>query len=274
MNGEIAQFVALICFANAAIRGIGTPRFFPENSTFQFCNSVKFMEVKRSIFGKVTEREVCGTPNEWLSLVAKEGVAVRLSRAPQNSPGIMDRMAAAFVGGGGTWTIEVACRGGLSQFWRSRWEVWNQKAPDRKIWRVTYGLIGRSKTALWQGPGLDEVKQDFERALLEIHAFSARLNCGSFTDCFAKALDALNNPGEDWGYHKDLCVPGVCGKGAISLLNAAQHGWVFGGMGSWNDMGFVGEDGKEYDRVSENLFRNVNEAIEMGASSSALKSEV
>jgi hypothetical protein len=39
-------------------------------------------------------------------------------------------------------------------------------------------------------------------------------------------------------------------------------------MGSWNDMGFDGADQKEYDRVSEQLFTEINEAIETGANAS------
>ena len=42
---------------------------------------------------------------------------------------------------------------------------------------------------------------------------------------------------------------------AAQLLGAAQSAWVFGGMGSWNDLGFEGEDQALYDRLSEELYR-------------------
>lgn len=45
--------------------------------------------------------------------------------------------------------------------------------------------------------------------------------------------------------------------------------WVFGGMGSWDDMGFAGEAQKEYETVSKKLFQTLNEAIAVAASSTA-----
>lgn len=54
---------------------------------------------------------------------------------------------------------------------------------------------------------------------------------------------------------------------AATLLDACQKAWVFGCMGSWNDMGFDGENQKTYDRVSERLFQAVNVAIEQAATS-------
>jgi hypothetical protein len=44
---------------------------------------------------------------------------------------------------------------------------------------------------------------------------------------------------------------------------------VFGGMGSWNDMGFEGSDQREYDRVSELLFTALNETIQTAANASS-----
>jgi hypothetical protein len=48
---------------------------------------------------------------------------------------------------------------------------------------------------------------------------------------------------------------------AKQLLGAAQHGWVFGAMGSWNDIGFQGQDGEEYLQVSDQLYDLLNRAI-------------
>jgi hypothetical protein len=52
------------------------------------------------------------------------------------------------------------------------------------------------------------------------------------------------------------------------LLEACQTAWVFGGMGSWNDLWFEGEDQGIYERVSERLFEAVNAGIEQAATSS------
>jgi hypothetical protein len=70
------------------------------------------------------------------------------------------------------------------------------------------------------------------------------------------------------GYHKDLLPEGVIQDSATTLLDAVQSAWVFGGMGSWNDMGFDGDDQSEYIRVSEQLFQALNETIEEATNAS------
>ena len=70
------------------------------------------------------------------------------------------------------------------------------------------------------------------------------------------------------GFHKDLTVEGVGAPLAVCLLDACQSAWVFGGMGSWNDMGFEGVDQKDYDRVSQQLFAALNETIQAATNAS------
>jgi hypothetical protein len=121
MNGPIAQIVALTCHANAFLSGRVVPEFFPGNSTCQFCDSVKFIECSKSLFGKTQETAVAARPNAWFDhLKAERIIGVRLSRTPQNNPGISDRISAAFVGGGGTWTIETIPSQGRPAIWMAR----------------------------------------------------------------------------------------------------------------------------------------------------------
>jgi hypothetical protein len=115
---------------------------------------------------------------------------------------------------------------------------------------------------------LSVVVRELHESLYDIHAFASRNNCGGFTECFARALSALDGDFAASGYHKDLAPAGVLSSQALQILHACQHGWVFGGMGSWNDMGFDGDEGKAYDRVSERLFKAINAAIAAAANSS------
>jgi hypothetical protein len=270
MNGPLAQIVALTCFGNASIDGTTVPRFFPQNSTSQFCESVSFVELKKSFFGQAKEIVVANTPDEWFAALVKRGAAgIRLIRMAQNDPQISDRMAASFVGGGGTWMMEVLSDADRSEYWAARWEVMNQNAPDSRIWKVTYALVGHGRTMPDDRRGLQIVMADFHKSLESIHSFAARETSGSFTDCFANALRAFEEPAADVGYHKDLAPPNQLSIDQSVALKAAMCAWVFGGMGSWNDMGFDGATHIEYERVSEELFGFLNEVIEIAASSTA-----
>ncbi len=55
---------------------------------------------------------------------------------------------------------------------------------------------------------------------------------------------------------------------ARQLLAMASRAWVFGGMGSWNDIGFTdAARNEEYRRVSQELYRAVTDAIRDAANS-------
>jgi hypothetical protein len=270
MNGQLAQIVALTCHGNAAIAGTTGGRFFPDNSTCAFCDSITFVRLKTSIFGRTKETPVAATPDEWLEqLRAKKAIGVRLALTPEDDPNFADRMSAGFVGGGGNWSLEVMLPGGTSETWVASWDVWNQDAPDRRIWRVTYGLVGTHATMQWPLADLTAVTAALRDALERIHAFSARQNCEGFTESFKTSLDCLTDPKACAGYHKDLTVAGTLPEQAASLLHAAQTAWVFGAMGSWNDMGFERQEvQREYETVSNDLFNVLREAIVAAANSS------
>jgi hypothetical protein len=270
MNGTNAQFVSLTCSGNGYLRGLTPNQFFPANSTCQFCDRVNFVEFSKPLLGKPKEIEVANTPDEWFEYLKRASVrGLRLASTPRDDPNISDRMSAGFVGGGEAWNIEAVYANGRSSYWRSRWEVWNQNAPERRIWRVTYGRVGESKTSASKTDGLTAIRNELQAALKDIHEFSSSKECRGFTDCFARALAVLDGtPAAQRGYHKDLASAGVVSSEAVRILDACQHAWVFGGMGSWNDMSFYGEDGKIYDRVSERLFHALNQAIPIAANDS------
>lgn len=268
MNGPLAQLVALTCQGNAFMEGKEISRFFPDNSTCQFCDHIHFIEFEKGIFGKPKEKVVADSPDDWFTYQKKKRITgFRMGRKPTDDPQISDRMSAGFVGGGGEWTLQAISEG-FCDYWIARWEVWNQNAPERKIWRVDYGLVRSSQNTIYELRDLEVVWKEFKESLVDIHDFSGSYTQDGFTDCFAKALVAIDDPDADIGYHKDLYISDLLSPLARSILKAAMSSWVYGGMGSWNDMGFDGEAQKEYDRVSERHFSLLNEAIEVAASSS------
>ncbi|MGH8023208.1 MAG: hypothetical protein ACRED1_06485 [Limisphaerales bacterium] len=262
MNGEIAQFVALVCHGNAFFAGSAVPDLLSANSTFQFCESVRFLEFTKTPLAGAREIELAANPNQWFSALLQRSVpGLRLSRASGNGSLLPDRMSSAFVGGNGVWEIEAVKRNGFSEFWRVRWDVGNRNAPNHRIWRVTCGSVAETRTSKPVVEDLNSLKGRLEQALREIHDFSEKHGCGEFTRCFSNALESLTPAAPKRGFHKDLSPNGILSSDALALLDSCQTAWVFGGMGSWNDLVFQGEDGREYDRVSDNLFRLAGEII-------------
>jgi hypothetical protein len=273
VNGPIAQFAALTCHANAYLGGREIPEFFPSNSTCRFCDQVEFVELEPNPSGEPRERTLAKTPDEWIhELPVREVDGVRLIFGPRNDPNISDRYSAGFVGGGHIWTMEVVRDDGDSELWSANWRVWDRDAPERRLWRVVYRLDSTKVTGPYTGRNLAIVRQTFRDSLLEVREFSMQHTEGAFTSHFDEALLALDDFSADVGYHKDIALQGQLSEDAESLLKASMRAWVFGGMGSWNDMGFDGAVQTEYENVSDRLFDVVHEAIAAAVTSTYLAS--
>ena len=62
-------------------------------------------------------------------------------------------------------------------------------------------------------------------------------------------------------YHPDLLPPETDSL-RRRLMAAACQAYVFGGMGSWNDIWFDGDAGAEYEVVTRSLYQAVMSAVD------------
>ena len=179
-------------------------------------------------------------------------------------------MLAGFVGGGGNWFIETQGANRLDS-WESRWQVGDRERPDKRIWRVNYLRI-RSGVPPQRSPSddLEQLKTEFRHVLEAIAEFSRSQNLTPFTQAFECSLARLESPAPlDGLHHADIAPPNFLPLTANQLLGAAETAWVFGAMGSWNDLGFQGEIQAQYEEVSEKLYRLLNRVIVAAANSRA-----
>jgi hypothetical protein len=177
-------------------------------------------------------------------------------------------MSAGFVGGGGRWRLNVT-NDRRMDVWEVNWEVGNRKAPDQRIWRVRYGLVNENvDLVLPTLRSLAIIIPDLRQTLSYALAFCEQHHIDSFGGCFRKAVECLlaDDPFA-LVYHKDLAPEKLLSLWAQQVLAACQAAWVFGGMGSWNDMGFEGEEQGRYEKLSDALFTLLNEAIPAASSS-------
>lgn len=252
MNGTVAQAFALTCHANAVLSGLPARPFFPRNSTARFCDRIGFVHVSSS----GAETEAADDPDAWFEQLKNEGIAgVRLSYAQAGDPKLPDRVSSAFVGGGGAWSLRTLQKDGRAGVWYARWDA-APPASRPNVWRVTYGRVGETAESPSSKP-LAQAIQDLRAALQDIRNFSMRSGPNSFTGIFTRALLALEPQGSR-APEDDLFPPESLGPEARALLDACRQGWVFGGMGSWND---TGDGGPDYDLVSDQLYRALCEGL-------------
>lgn len=269
MTGTLAQVIALTAFGNDYLMNGEVPTDFSSaNTTFQFCNQVDFRVFKkRFFFSKPKENIISTNPTEWFRYLKIDGCKhLRLYfEYSKDHSFAKDHKLAGLVGGGGNWLIETVYDN-YSNYWSHRWEVTNKNAPDRKIWTVNYGMTRKKQHISNLQIDNYTTKQKLKQILSEIAEFAFKKNLQSWGEQFEKAkltLDSLT-PESNY-YHTDLIPVDKYSLIARQIIFSAGSAWVFGGMGSWNDLGFDSkEDNEAYDRLSEQLYSNINEAIIAG----------
>lgn len=269
MQGHIAQVAALSIYGNEFLRGRDVSAFWPTASVFTFCKKVTFVTLSNQ-GSAAEEAPYAQDPLEWFAKLRGEGVVgLRLHYIAGNDPRISDRMSIAFVGGGGRWLLE-AVKPAVSDVWEARWQVGDQQDSERRIWLVTYGRTATNHSPLQpKQVGEEGLRGELKEVLTEVAGFADGQQLDHFAKCFRAGLEVLasENPLGSV-YHSDLAPPQALPVRSRQLLAVAQAAWVFGGMGSWNDLGFDGRHQERYEELSDKLFTLLNQAVVEAANAS------
>jgi hypothetical protein len=274
VDGTVSQLVTLASAVNGHLAGrFDVGRFFPDHADFKFCHSVTFIALKRGWLGRFKEVQVARDPKGWLQALKSRGARrAYLAHQPTEAPEAPDHILAAFVGGGGTWSLRVAYADRVD-CWVARWQNTHAGAADRRIWSVTYGLVHTVSPPPASFPlpraGLGAASRRLQSVLEEIEAFALRNQADAFARSFRAAGAMLNGaqPVTFPGYVDFVCLD-CYPERAQRLFAAAYAAYVFGGMGSWNDLGYDDPAVHEqYVDLSARLYAAINAAIEEASKS-------
>ncbi len=277
MVGPIAQQITLVSYGNAFLRYRHSyPKLDSDNSTFQFCNSVRFIERKKRILSaKYEESLIAAKALEWFAWLKQTGCrALRIchDNMPQESIAPNYKLA-GLVGGGGIWMIE-AVYDTKSSYWIDSWKVTRENDTSSKIWSVIYSKVVPDKRfSTGEYDDVTESRANLENSLKEILLFADNHDLFPWTDIFKKSLEILDSeePNKQY-YHTDLIVSKNYELSAQQSLFAAGKAWVFGGMGSWNDLGFDDKnENDKYEELSSHLFEAICKAIVTATNSSKIR---
>ncbi|MFX1338876.1 MAG: hypothetical protein ACFFDK_09725 [Promethearchaeota archaeon] len=256
MKTSIAQIVALTAYGNASLQGQSVSFDF-KHSTAEKCKEITFIEWPRANI-------LANNPNEWFKFLKENKIEYLSLHYVISEEGLKeDRENIGFVGGGGRWLI-AAVSGETADIWEGRWIISDESASEENLWTVNYGRIAKE----WSLPPEDDLPplgktySNLKSALQDIIPFSEEQNEEEFTKTFKSALNCLTseNPLIDVS-HRDLIIEKNYSLKARQILAACLKGFVFGAMGSWNDMAFVDETQKVYDELSDNLFLAIHQSI-------------
>jgi hypothetical protein len=271
MNGTLSQLLSLISYGNQYLRSGNLPAdYYPANVAFKFCNSVNFLHLNTELDNNTTESIIATDPASWFAYLKQENCQVLKAYyhpSEGNEQGTPDHKLAGFVGGGGTWLIE-AIYSTYSDFWAARWENNRPNDPDQNIWAVSYGrTVSRADTINFC-PDVNEIRKGLNAILTEIKAFTLHHKLSNWADIFHNALEVLNGHKPVTGWYKDLINEAGYTPEALQPIYSAMTAHVFGGMGSWNDVGFEDrEDNRIYEELSFYLYDYINRSLISGINS-------
>lgn len=264
MQVPILRASALVAVGNAALAGRDVSGFYPNDPIFRYSASLDFMTQRD---GGALKQVAHGVADWFAGLKKRKCRGLRLHNAPMQQNKrlghIDDRLLVGMVGGGPRWLIE-AVYSDHSELWEGFDRIGDQKAADKKIWLSAYILIGEAASAESVDTNIKGASIDLRDALLNIEPV-ARIIPGGFADTFVAARETLD--GRDLPYPLEFLRHTQMKPEAQRLLKAAGRAWVFGAMGSWNDVGVDAALRPRYESASKALFEALSRAVLVVANS-------
>ncbi len=259
MQLTVFQLFALVTHGNWWLSGHALERFYPEHPAFTFTREVRFVDRVRA-GATVYELPFAEDPMAWFERLRRlQCQGLRALKLSGDGALIPEKDWVAFTGGVGMWSLEALTPLG-ADVWQAAWTRAASEASEQRIWRVMYRRVARHRPAARMAPvAVAEVSAALEETLHAVTAFADQHGLSGFARTFADAAALLHAPQMPELY--GLAPEGQLSLPAACLLAAAQAAWVFGGMGSWNDLGFEGAEQERYEALSEALFRLLNQAL-------------
>ena len=270
MNGELAQ---LICLATNGSKWLRDPSqsnqlLAESNSTFQYVATLQF------VHGGHQQSAPPSSPREavatWLDGLLRSGVKrlwLVIPETPRVSLGghDVDEHSLVAFANAGPWSLlaEATPRGRIrisrarpSELWHGTWTVGDRNAPNHRIWLVNY-TSAEAPNVTATSPDVAQAEEELISAVTHARNLSVEQDLDNWTDWFNKALaEAPEMP-----YHPEM-VPRDWPTDATRCAARAAQAWVFGGMGSWNDLYVQDEQTQErFEQVSRRLYRAVLNAL-------------
>ncbi len=189
--------------------------------------------------------------------------------AIQLGAGVKDRELSGFAGGGRRLAL-VARFDTFDEIWTADWR--SQRQGNASYWNITY-RCRRTTEFDWSTDRTDLERSAgrLEQALMEIGKLADKIGEEHWKiNFFDPALDLLSGRAPVQNQ-----LPGGYSERAQRVYAAVYRSWVFGGMGSWNDVPpySAHEHGlsAEFDACSDALYSAMQEALEAAVNEAAVQ---
>jgi hypothetical protein len=260
VDAAVAQLAALVAQGNAALAGDAEAGARVEaGSTFRYVRAVRFERQEGS--PPVTTHAEDSAAG-WFRQLAEWGVtALWLDPRPLAVPTLAPHLLAAWTNGS---RVSIVTEGAEP---RLRWIASRHvdRVPteaDERVWAVH--CVGRPDIAdLAPRPTIPEAAAALEALVRAARELARRMDETFWGGQLERALARLTDDDPATKHHDDVLPPSA-ELDRRRLFAAAVGAYVFGGMGTWNDIGPPPDDEEanaEYDRVTPALYAAVLDAV-------------
>ncbi|MDQ3707217.1 MAG: hypothetical protein M3437_18725 [Chloroflexota bacterium] len=255
MNSDLAQLVILAAYGNVYLAGEGgaPPELTESHTGFKY-SRVNFVRYPKPYADGIWNTLVIKNTADWYSQLRELGARnIWLVRRGDPVPQDIARHELVAFAGGGDWHLQVDYLD-KSEGWSAGWEFVDTRG-DRQgaYWNVTYSRVLIEGMPPVEKHDLREMEARLRRALVEVERFARANDEEGWADVFKRELNRLDATGNT--QKSDMLPEEGYSREAHRLVSAASGSWVFGGMGSWNDISFSDEQVRaDYGRVSAELY--------------------
>lgn len=258
MQSAIAHALGTAAHARARIRGAVTAPVPDSVDQAGPSSSLRFSLLAPDGSGSLTE-PLATSVSGWIEHLRGAGcTAVHVMHAASGGP-VPDWRSVGFAGGGGRWLILATLPDGV-ETWQAVWARGGGGDGAAASWSVEYVRISAHVPGR---PFTIPIPQPYHRVLFSALAaaadFARERRLEPFAEHFAEARGILYGHGTG----ASRLLEGLPVDGAVRrLAAAAEHAWVFGGMGSWNDVAVDVADSARYAELSAQLYGALTSTLE------------
>jgi hypothetical protein len=254
MNGELAQLVSLAAYGNVYLgwEDMTPPELVGTNTMFNFSH-VKFVRDPEPYGDGMRGTLVATGTAEWYVGLRELGARnICLVRRGEPVPEDLSRHVLVAFAGGGDWHLQVNYFD-KSEVWAAAWKFVNKGGDGQgSHWDVTYAGVPVDTMPAVEKHDLNEMEARLQRALADVEQFAREHGEENWADVFKRELGKLDG---GQAQADDMLPQEGYSSDARRLLSSASGAWVFGGMGSWNDIYFDDEQARaDYNRLSAELY--------------------
>jgi len=262
MSIQLQEYVALVTYANMYLQSVNLDVDIDRLASHN-CPRLEFLQSSSKDMAG-TSSVIASDATKWFAYLKKQNAKrVKLHYQPSSHPDLPDHIGAAFVGGGSRWFLEVQNEENCDLYSIGGDDKVTPSRPGKK----PYVLLEKDLDFLQDSSlTVSKSRQRLNRVLKGLISFAKRFEhtqhwAGNFSNSRATLTEFEPSEADD------LIPYGVYPKETRQLIETAFRSWVFGGMGSWNDLAFGGDDQSEYHLLSEELYEALCTAVVSGVNS-------